>query len=236
MSKELINRIGDWDKVLSPLISDPRFAETRKSIIQYSTDNVVYPESKNVFRAFELCPLESLKVVIIGQDPYHNGSATGLCFGIRKGDKIPPSLRIIYKELCSQFDYVPENFDYTLEHWSKQGVLMLNTALTVNAKQPGSHSEIWKWWTEEVIKGICVHKRHTIFVLWGKHAQSYKDIIPIAVLHSPHPAAEVYSGGKAGFYGNGHFLNINERITPKIDWFEYPKQLTEQQQIDLYDE
>jgi uracil-DNA glycosylase len=235
MSKNLLQRLGDWDKVLGPLISDPRFDETREYIVKQNSSNTVYPDPDNVFRAFELCSLKDLRVVILGQDPYHNGQATGLCFGVN-GGKIPPSLRIIYKELCSQFDHTPDDFDYSLEHWSKQGVLMLNTALTVNAKQPGSHSDAWKWWTKEVIKGICIHNRHTIFVLWGKHAQSYKDIIPIAVLHSAHPAAEAYSGGTAGFYGNGHFLNINDRITPKINWFELPKKLTEQEQIDLYNE
>lgn len=236
MSKELLSRVGDWGKVLGPLFDDPRFEETRKSISIQSLSNKVYPEKADVFKAFELCQMKDLKVVILGQDPYHNGSATGVAFGVKEGDRIPPSLRIIYKELCSQFDHYPEEFDYSLQHWGKQGVLLLNTALTVNAKQAGSHSVFWRWWTKEVIKGICEHKRHTIFVLWGKHAQSYKENIPIAVLQSAHPAAEAYSGGSGGFYGNGHFLNINERVSPKINWFELPKKLTDQEQIDLYNE
>jgi len=235
MSKELLIQLGDWGKILGPLIDDPRFNDTRKAIVEHNLNNVVYPNPENVFRAFELCQLKDLRVVILGQDPYHNGQATGLAFGVN-GGRIPPSLRIIYKELCDQFDYTPDDFDYSLEHWSKQGVLMLNTALTVNAKQPGSHSDIWKWWTKEVIKRICEYKRHTIFVLWGKHAQSYKDLIHIAVLQAAHPAAEAYSGGNGGFYGNGHFLNINDRISPKINWFESPKKLTDQEQIDLYNE
>ena len=226
-----------WEE-LRPLIDSSQFDFTVETI--RSRGAKIYPKRQDTFKAFTLCPLDKVEVVILGQDPYHNGQATGLAFGVAH-KPIPPSLRIIHKELCNQFDHHQpiDEFDHTLEHWAKQGVLLLNTALTVEEKSAGAHAWLWDWFTVQVIKLIQERRRHTIFVLWGKHAQKFKEHIHIAVLTSAHPAAEVYSGNKAGFYGSGHFLNINERLQtrnlPKIDWFQLPTAVAEEEQIKMYD-
>ena len=223
---------------LEPLINSSQFDFTIEQI--KSRSSKIYPKRHDVFKAFRLCPLDKVEVVILGQDPYHNGQATGMAFGVAH-KPIPPSLRIIHKELCNQFDHHQpiDEFDHTLEHWARQGVLLLNTALTVEAGNAGAHAGLWDWFTVQVIKLIQERRRHTIFVLWGKHAQKFKKHIHIAVLQSAHPAAEAWSGGKGGFYGNGHFLNINERILSrgldKIDWFQLPSTVTEEEQLKMYD-
>jgi uracil-DNA glycosylase len=221
-----------WEE-LKPLICSSHFDLTVEEI--KSRGGKIYPKKEDIFKAFTLCPLSKVRVVILGQDPYHNGQATGLAFGVAH-KPIPPSLRIIHKELCNQFDHHQpiEEFDYTLEHWAKQGVLLLNTSLTVKEKNAASHAGLWDWFVLEVIKLIQRERRETIFVLWGKHAQKFKKYINIAVLQSSHPAAEAYSGGQGGFYDNGHFYNINERVG-KIDWFKLPEPVTEEEQIKIYD-
>lgn len=229
------SKLGDWGDILSPILNSSRFAELRAEINK-DVHKGVYPNPKDAFRAFELCQLEDLKVVIIGQDPYHNGQATGLAFGVNRLP-VPPSLKIIRRELQAQFDYVPEEFDNSLEHWARQGVLLLNTAFSVVKKDPGSHSNIWSWFTPMILTAICAAKKDLIFVLWGKHAQSYERYThhTLKCFKAPHPAAEIYAGGKAGFFGNGHFLKINELLEDPIDWFQFPKVLTENQQIKMYE-
>ena len=231
-----LDKLGDWGDILSPYLTSSQF-DMLVDNIKRDAPKGVYPAGKDCFKAFELCQLQDLRVVILGQDPYHNGQATGLAFGVNS-TPIPPSLKIITRELRAQFDYVPEEFDYSLQHWAAQGVLLLNTALSVIKKQPGSHSHLWNWLTPMLIKEMCTHKKDIIFVLWGKHAQSYEPHIHNTkyVLKSPHPAAEVYAGGKAGFFGNGHFLKVNEMLDKKIDWFGLSKSLTDDEQIQLYNE
>jgi uracil-DNA glycosylase len=230
------SKLGDWEPHLAPILSSKSFRRIQDEIKRYrQLGQTVYPKGEDAFRAFELCQLENTKVVIIGQDPYHNGSATGLAFGVN-GTPIPPSLNVIRRELCAQFDHVPEEFDNSLEHWASQGVLLLNTALSVLKGRAASMSQLWQWFTPMVVKLICKHKPGTIFVLWGRHAQSYRKYIThdCIVYTAPHPAAELYSGGKAGFFGNGHFLKINESLDKPIDWFKLPKKATEEEQLKLY--
>tara|TARA_E500000318_G_scaffold53851_3_gene50157 strand:+ start:1731 stop:2444 length:714 start_codon:yes stop_codon:yes gene_type:complete len=219
---------------LESLVDSSQFDFTVEEI--KSKGKKIYPKRQDIFKAFRLCPLNEVQVVILGQDPYHNGQATGLAFGV--GHKpIPPSLRIIHKELCAQFDHNQslDDFDHTLEHWAKQGVLLLNTCLTVEEKTPGAHAGMWDWFVVQVLKMVQERRRHTIFVLWGKHAQKFSKHIDVAVVQSAHPAAEAYSGGNGGFHGNGHFYDINDRIEKPINWFELPKPVTEEEQIKMYD-
>lgn len=220
---------------LEPLVDSSQFDFTVEEI--KSKGKKIYPKRQDIFKAFRLCPLSEVQVVILGQDPYHNGQATGMAFGVAH-KPIPPSLRIIHKELCAQFDHTQslDDFDHTLEHWAKQGVLLLNTCLTVEEKTPGAHAGMWDWFVVQVLRMVQEKRRKTIFVLWGKHAQKFKKHIDVAVLQSAHPAAEAYSGGNGGFHGNGHFYDINERIEKPIDWFELPKPVTEEEQIKMYDD
>jgi uracil-DNA glycosylase len=231
-----LSKLGDWGDVLSPLFSSPNFEATQKAIKAEKKKHAVYPAGADTFKAFELCQFQDTRVVILGQDPYHNGQATGLAFAVND-KRIPPSLKIITRELQAQYDYVPDEFDYSLEHWAKQGVLLLNTALTVVKGNPASHIHLWSWWTPRILMKLSQSNSNIIFVLWGKQAQSYSKYIQSQnILKSAHPAAEAYSGGKAGFFGNGHFLKINEMLDEKINWFEYPTSLTDDEQIQLYNE
>lgn len=199
----------------------------------------VYPSPDDIFKAYRLTPPENVKAVILGQDPYHNGQAMGLSFGVN-GKKVPPSLRNIYKELCNEFDHYPEEFDYSLEHWAQQGVLMLNTALTVTEKKPTSYAGMWDFLIKATLQVVRWKSPHAIHLLWGKHAQGYTKYITTAVLKAAHPAAESYSGGGAGFFGCGHFYQVNERLKQRgeqpIDWFKLPEPVSEQSQIDEYDD
>lgn len=230
------DKLGDWGDVMSPLFSSKEFQTLQDTIKKDKLTSKVYPDGVNTFKAFELCQLADVKVVILGQDPYHNGQAIGVSFGV-KSNPIPPSLKVITRELNAQYNHTPEEFDFSLSHWSKQGVLLLNTALTVVEDAPGSHSHLWKFFTTKIIKSIVEHNKSTIFVLWGKQAEVYSKYLKDArVLTAPHPAAEMYNFGRAGFFGNGHFVKINEMLDSKIDWFSLPTQLTDNEQIQLYND
>jgi uracil-DNA glycosylase len=230
------DKLGDWGDVMSPLFSSKEFQTLQDTIKKDKLTSKVYPDGADTFKAFELCQLSEVKVVILGQDPYHNGQAIGVSFGV-KSTPIPPSLKVITRELNAQYNYTPDEFDYSLTHWGKQGVLLFNTALSVVKDTPGSHSHLWTFFTTNVIKHIVKHKPNTIFVLWGKHAEKYKKYIPEdKVLISAHPAAEMYNFGRAGFFGNGHFVKIDEMLESKINWFTLPTQLTDSEQIQLYND
>lgn len=183
---------------------------------------IIYPPKDEVFTAFELTPLSSIKVVILGQDPYHRkGQAHGLSFSVREGTKIPPSLRIIFKELKSDLGTeIPANGELT--QWAKNGIFLLNTALTVEQKTPGAHKgKGWETFTDKTIQYISTHKEKVVFILWGALAQKKVKLIDETkhlILKSPHPAAELYSGGKAGFFGSKPFSKANAFLDEKIDW------------------
>ncbi|URZ86760.1 uracil-DNA glycosylase [Floricoccus penangensis] len=175
--------------------------------LAYETDDV-YPALKDVFRAYDITPLDKIKVVIIGQDPYHNGQATGLAFSVREGDKLPASLRNIFKELESDLGIKRTNGDLT--DWAEQGIFLLNTALTVVAHQPASHAKIgWSTFIENTISYLSEKRPDIIWVLWGKHAQSYEHLISGKVIKSAHPSP--FSANR-GFFGSKPFSQINNTL------------------------
>ncbi|MCE7863920.1 MAG: uracil-DNA glycosylase [Bacteroidetes bacterium CHB5] len=185
--------------------------------------HTVYPPGREIFRAFDCAGFEDVRVVIIGQDPYHGpGQANGLCFSVRDGLVFPPSLRNIFKEIQNDLGKpIPKSGD--LERWAQQGVLLLNATLTVRASAAGSHqNKGWEQFTDAVIKSISDSKTNVVFLLWGAYAQKKGEIIDRnkhLVLMSAHPSP--FSADR-GFFGNKHFSKTNEYLKSKglkeIDW------------------
>tara|TARA_R110000868_G_scaffold404102_2_gene681973 strand:- start:1547 stop:2266 length:720 start_codon:yes stop_codon:yes gene_type:complete len=225
MSKAIENQVGDWYPLLDPIVSSDYFRTVGGKLKQCKQAfKKVYPETTKTFRAFKMCQMKDVKVVILGQDPYHDGSATGLCFGnTNEGSRISPSLRNIVKAVETDLGTLCVDFDYSLESWANQGVLLLNTALTVEKGKAGSHVDLWKPFTQDFIHLLTSTKDNIIFVLWGKKAQEYEQFIKgdNKILKAAHPAAESYSGGKAGFFTCGHFSTINKMIDTPINWAEF---------------
>ncbi|MFV1941816.1 uracil-DNA glycosylase [Pseudomonas luteola] len=184
---------------------------------------VIYPPGPLMFNALNSTPLEQVKVVILGQDPYHGpGQAHGLCFSVQPGVPVPPSLQNIYKELKRDLNLPIPNHGY-LQHWAEQGVLLLNTSLTVEQAKAGSHANAgWQRFTDRVIQVVSEQRNHLVFLLWGAHAQSKEKLIDTQkhlILRSPHPSP---LSAHRGFIGNGHFSRTNKfleqsGLTP-IDW------------------
>lgn len=189
---------------------------------EYKTATV-YPPGKEIFSAFDSCDFNSSRVVIIGQDPYHGpGQANGLCFSVREGMRIPPSLVNIFKEIKNDLGKtIPTSGD--LKRWAEQGVLLLNATLTVRASEAGSHqNKGWELFTDAVIKKLSEEKDNLVFLLWGAYAQKKGEIIDRSkhlVLMSPHPSP--FSADR-GFFGNKHFSQTNTYLKSKglqeIDW------------------
>ena len=183
----------------------------------------IFPPGKEIFNAFQHCSFEKVKVVIIGQDPYHgSGQANGLCFSVREDVKIPPSLVNIFKEIESDLNKaIPATGN--LERWAEQGVLLLNATLTVRAHTPGSHqNKGWETFTDAVIRIISREKEHVVFMLWGAYAQKKGEVIDRSkhlVLSSAHPSP--FSAHR-GFFGNRHFSKANAYLKKhglkEIDW------------------
>lgn len=183
----------------------------------------IYPPGPMIFNALNSTPLDQVKVVIIGQDPYHGpGQAHGLCFSVQPGVAIPPSLLNIYKELKRDLNLDMPSHGY-LQSWAEQGVLLLNTSLTVERGQAGSHAnQGWQPFTDRVIEVVSQHQPHLVFLLWGAHAQSKQRLIDTQkhlVLRSPHPSP---LSAHRGFLGNGHFSRCNKFLEQHglapIDW------------------
>ncbi len=185
---------------------------------------IIYPPGKQIFAAFDLCPFDTIKVVILGQDPYHGqGQCHGPCFSVNPGVQIPPSLKNIFKELQLEFTnfQIPKNGD--LRSWCKQGVLMLNATLTVRAHQPMSHAgKGWEEFTDSTIKIISEEKENIVFLLWGRHARAKKNLINTdkhLILEAAHPSP--FSANN-GFFGCNHFKETNEYLEklgkPPIQW------------------
>lgn len=189
---------------------------------EYSTQEI-YPSAELIFNAFDKCPFDEVKVVIIGQDPYHNtGQANGLSFSVNEGIKIPPSLANIYKEINRDLGYsIPSSGN--LERWSEQGVLLLNATLTVRAHHAGSHQKKgWEQFTDAVIDTLSSECNNLVFLLWGNYAQQKGENINAnkhLVLKSPHPSP---LSAYRGFLGNKHFSTANkyliEHNKKPIDW------------------
>ena len=186
-----------------------------------------YPDSTNLFRAFELTPLHNVRVVLFGQDPYFNCNsdgtpqAQGLSFSVRKGEKIPSSLINIYKELKQSVPWFNTPTHGDLTEWAEQGVLLLNSCLTVRPSSPGCHKEIWLGFIKKVINAIIDANPHSIFILWGRKAQKIRKMLGerVTILEAAHPSG---LSAYRGFFGCGHFVEINkilaERNQPIINW------------------
>lgn len=229
MSK-LNEQLGDWYLIFEKVTKDmgASYQLLLSTLKAERASKTVYPSSSEVLRAFEVTQLKDLKAVIIGQDPYHNGAATGLAFSVRNGFKINPSLRVIYKELCMEHEEEElEGFDYTLESWAKQGVLLLNTTLTVVKGHPNSHESLWRGFVDGMVREMLKEKDNVVFLLWGKYSQSRFDAMikesnmegkSHVVIAAPHPAAEVYGSMKAGFLGSYCFTKVNNYLPDTIKW------------------
>lgn len=212
-----------WKSRLSDEFLKPYFKELVEFIKSEYKSATVYPPGKEIFKAFDACEFDSVKVVIIGQDPYHGpGQANGLCFSVRDGVRMPPSLVNIFKEIENDMDKpIPDSGN--LERWAKQGVLLLNATLTVRASTPGSHqNKGWEAFTDAVIRNLSDEREHLVFLLWGAYAQKKGEVIDRSkhlVLMSAHPSP--FSADR-GFFGCKHFSKANNYLRSKglteIDW------------------
>jgi len=225
----LKNNLNDWYPILEPILTSDKFKTLGKFLSQEYKRKKIYPEGEDIFRAFSLCPYKDLKIVIIGQDPYHNGMANGLAFANElRTLSISPSLNNIRKELEDDYDTLIVDFDITLESWAKQGILLINTALTVPKGEPGAHAEYWKDVTASIINIIATKANNPlVFILWGKHAQGFIPTIlqndsPHEILMAAHPSP--YSANN-GFFGCKHFSKANQILLQngrgQIKWFSH---------------
>ena len=200
-----------WKKELSSQFDEDYFKELVAFVKNEYKTTTVYPPPKFIFRAFELTPFNKVKVVILGQDPYHGkGQANGLCFAVPEGIKLPPSLQNIYKEIENDIGVKP-NWTGNLERWAKQGVLLLNATLTVRGGMAGSHQKRgWEEFTDAAIRILSQKRENLVFLLWGAYAQKKGQVIDRSrghlILESPHPSP---FSAHSGFFGGGHFGKTN---------------------------
>ncbi len=213
-----------WQKVLKDEFDKPYFQALTDFVKSEYQQYTCYPAGKNIFAAFDTCPWDQVKAVIIGQDPYHGpGQANGLCFSVHQGIAHPPSLVNIFKEIETDLGLpYPQSGD--LKPWAKQGVLLINATLTVRAHQAGSHqNKGWETFTDAVIEKLSTHKSHLVFLLWGSYAKNkgrYIDTSKHQVLTSGHPSP--LSANRGYWFGNKHFSRANEYLASQglatIDW------------------
>jgi len=211
-----------WTEILAPIKNTEYFENLWEKVKEKYAQDKCFPPPKQIFRALELTSFEDVKVVIIGQDPYHNDfQANGLCFSVSAKVSSPPSLKNIFKELEDDLGISRTNPE--LDDWAKQGVLLLNATLTVKAHEPNSHKDLgWEKFTDFIIKEISDKKENVVFVLWGAFAQKKEELINSSkhfVIKSPHPSPfSVYRG----FYGSQPFSKINNFLQSKniekISW------------------
>jgi uracil-DNA glycosylase len=202
----------EWKSALSNEFTSPYWEKLTSFVRDQYKSKTVYPPAPNVFRAFDLCPFDKVKVVIVGQDPYHGAKqANGLSFAVSEGIALPPSLKNIYKEIQNDLGITPLPSG-DLSRWAKQGVLMLNAVLTVAASAPASHADKgWEQFTDAAIKALNDKREHIVYMLWGKYAQNKGQIInrdKNLILTSAHPSP--YSATM--FFGNHHFSKCNEYL------------------------
>jgi uracil-DNA glycosylase len=212
-----------WGRVLHQEFNKSYFIQLKSFLVEERKHHVVYPPGKLIFSAFNHTPFNDVKVVILGQDPYHGaGQANGLCFSVSDGIKMPPSLVNIFKEIENDLGY-PIPSSGNLERWADQGVLLLNAMLTVRANEPGSHQgKGWESFTNSVIEHLSAQKQGVIFLLWGKYAQAKETLIDGTkhhILKAAHPSPfSAYNG----FMGCKHFSKTNaillEQGKQEIDW------------------
>lgn len=212
-----------WKEILKEEFNSPYFAALKEFLVSEKKKHTVYPPGDQIFSAFNFTPFDKVKVVIIGQDPYHGeGQAHGLCFSVFKDIKKPPSLLNIFKEIRNDLGYeIPTHGN--LEKWARQGVLLLNATLTVRANQAGSHQKKgWETFTNAVIQKLSTEKEHLVFLLWGNYAIAKKELIDQSkhtILSSVHPSP---LSASRGFFGNKHFTKTNQILQnfeeSEIDW------------------
>jgi len=223
MNAEQVNIEQSWKNVLRNEFEKDYFEQIKAKLVSARADNKkLYPPGSKIFNAFDATPFDNVKVVIVGQDPYHGpGEAMGLSFSVPKEKRIPPSLINIFKELKSDINIpIPTHGD--LSYWSNQGVFLLNAILTVEHKKPSSHRNFgWEVFTDAVIKTLSDKKENLVFLLWGKFAQSKAvliDQLKHHVLTAPHPSPLA----RGGFFGCKHFSKTNEILLglnmKPIDW------------------
>ena len=214
---------NSWDILLKDEFQKPYYLNLRKFLVQEYKIQTIYPNMNNIFNALKYTDYKDVKVVILGQDPYHQpNQAHGLCFSVLKGVNPPPSLQNMYKEIHAEYGYpIPQHGELT--YWAEQGVLMMNTVLTVRESQPNSHKGMgWEIFTDNVISLLNLRPEPMVFLLWGANARAKKKLITNPnhlVLESAHPSPlSAYNG----FFGNGHFKKSNEFLKSKnmseIDW------------------
>lgn len=209
----MLNTISNsWQEKLKEEFQKDYFKELLLQVETEYASNSCFPPKELIFNAFNSCSFEDVKVVIIGQDPYHGeGEANGLCFSVNNGVKIPPSLRNIYREIASDLDSIFMPTNGNLQNWANQGVLMLNASLTVRKDTPNSHKHLeWNVFTDEVIRILSEEKEHLVFLLWGNFAQKKGakiDTTKHLVLESGHPSPMSANQGK--WFGNKHFSQTN---------------------------
>lgn len=215
---------SSWGKKLKDEFAKEYFTELVAFVKKEYREGIVYPAPKNIFRAFDLCPFGRVKVVILGQDPYHGSrQANGLAFAVDADTRIPPSLQNIFKEIETDIGKPLVHMGGDLSRWAEQGVLLLNATLTVRANIPGSHQDQgWEQFTDQVIHRLSAERKNLVFILWGNYAKakgSHIDRTKHLVLEAPHPSPfSAYNG----FFGSRHFSRANEYLiahgeTP-IDW------------------
>lgn len=212
-----------WKACLQEEFDKSYFKKLTEFVRKEYTDKTVYPPAKLIFNAFDRCPFHAVKVVIVGQDPYHEpGQAHGLCFSVNNGVSLPPSLQNIYKEIQQDLGkQIPQSGN--LERWATQGVLLLNATLTVQAHRAGSHQgKGWEEFTDAVIRHLATEREHLVFILWGAYAQRKGESIDAnkhLILKSPHPSP---LSAHRGFFGNKHFSRANDYLKAygrqPIDW------------------
>lgn len=207
----MVNLGNDWDEILADEWEKPYYKELRQFLKKEYSSRVIYPHMNDIFNALKLTSFEDTKVVIIGQDPYHGeGQAHGLCFSVKKGVALPPSLKNIFKELQADVGKAPATHG-ELTHWAEQGILLLNNVLTVREGSPASHKGMgWEIFTDRVIAELNRKETPVVFLLWGAHAQKKAEIITNPIhkkLASVHPSP---LSASRGFFGCRHFSKTNE--------------------------
>ena len=214
---------NDWQQPLEVEFKKPYYKDLYKKVLEEYRSRQIFPNPDDIFNAFHLTPLKDVKVVILGQDPYHNdGQAHGLCFSVKPDVEVPPSLVNIYKELQDDLGCRIPNNGYLVK-WAKQGVLMLNTVLTVRAHQANSHRGIgWEQFTDAVIRAVDAQDRPIVFLLWGRPARMKKSMLhnpKHLILEAPHPSP---LSAYRGFFGCKHFSQTNAFLEKNglapIDW------------------
>jgi uracil-DNA glycosylase len=212
-----------WKRELSEEFDSEYFFKLKEFLIFEKQKFVIYPPASDIFAAFNYTPFDDVKVVILGQDPYHGqGQANGLCFSVNDNIKKPPSLQNIFKELQNDLGYTISETG-NLEKWARQGVLLLNATLTVRARQAGSHQNRgWEQFTDSVIQRLSENREFLVFILWGNYARAKKSLIDTSkhfIVESPHPSP---FSANSGFFGSRPFSKTNNYLLSKgiepVDW------------------